>query len=107
MGAIMPRFLIIITAADLVRANQDAMRWDPDGGRVTFMVPLNDDGLSSTRPSHYWASGVVSDAEYVMVENLQATSPGSFLTRWDMDADPGLPNRALAQMGLQRTKAAQ
>lgn len=101
----MIRFLAIVPALFRDQANRDASMWDTDTTEHWF-VPLNADGLSTTLPSHYWGSRTLSESNYAILRTLAATYIGSYVVRWDIDTDPTLPDRVLAQMGLKRISAA-
>jgi hypothetical protein len=98
----MPHFLAIIPSKWRDQANRDAALWDSDDLTDHWYAPLNADGSPRTRPSHYWGSRELPDAQYAILERLMATYDGGKLVLWDKSTDPGLPNRLLTEMRLQR-----
>ncbi len=94
------RVIIVVPAADRDRANGVAQTMQPVGGERTFTVGLSATGLEPW--THYWCSVALREAEWQAAQAQLAAFPGAGLLPWDMDGDPGLPDRELAARALRR-----
>ena len=96
----MKRVILIIPAAEVLRANGEAKsRFDQRGGERTFTTRLSADGQEPA--THFVCSGLVPDNDYSGVKEMLTTYPGAQLVDWPESADASKGEATLAGLGLQ------
>lgn len=96
------RTLIIVTAADRITANAAAASL-PGAGPAdlqTFTVGLSATGAEPA--THYVCSSVFDDADRRLVDELKAQFPTAVVADYDLESEPGFPDRILGALGLRR-----
>ena len=95
----MKRLIVIIPAAELTRANDNArLNFDPRGGQRTFTTPLSPTGAGPA--THYICSGLLETRGQGLLQAWAATRPGATLVEWDWAGTPDQVATLLAQLGL-------
>lgn len=99
------RFLIIIQAADVSRANAAAKQYfDPRGGELTFTVPLfAADAADDSTPTHYVCSAQVSAGNVPLLQSMAENFAGSHLLSYELSQSSFYAD-TLASLGLRTAK---